>query len=110
MKIQPIKSDFHLSNKTQKLINNITNPDYKPAEITKTIVKKTNLLQDFHLSNKTKQMIEKITKLSYDEIRDLSPDDARDLMIKRGSVKKQNPIKNFLKSIYQKIGEHFDLI
>ena len=108
MKVQPVP--FHLSKRTQNLINTITNPNYKAPEIVKQSTKKSNLPKDFHLSNNTRQMIEKVTKLSFDEMKNLDPQEARDLMIQRGVIKKPNPVKEFFKNVYKKFGEKFGLL
>ena len=50
----------------------------------------------FTLSEKTLQNISKKTKLSTVELTTLSPEKARELMLKRGVIKKKNPIIEFI--------------
>ncbi|MBR1753241.1 hypothetical protein IJ732_00240 [bacterium] len=64
----------------------------------------------YTLSESTLRNIEIATKLSGDEMRKLSLEEARDLMIKRGVIKKHNPIKEFIKDMYQRLGRKLGLL
>lgn len=62
----------------------------------------------FTLSEKTLKGISKATRLSTVELTTLSPEEARKLMIKRGAIKKKNPIVEFIRDMYQRLGEKLD--
>ena len=60
---------------------------------------------NFKLNNVSIKFIEENTKLSYDEIRLSSLDEATKLMKKRGSFNEINKAKQWLADKYRQIGE-----
>ena len=64
----------------------------------------------FTLSKSTISSISKMTKLSEDEMKNLSPDLLRKIMIERGAIKQQSKIKQILAKMYKSIGKRLGLI
>ena len=57
---------------------------------------------NFTLSKSTISSISKHTRLSEDELKNLSPETARKIMIERGAIKQTSKIKQFFVNIYKK--------
>ena len=64
----------------------------------------------FQLSKETIKHIENSTRCSIEELRTLSLAETKDLMIKRGAVKKPNKIKQWFADKYKKFGEKVRLL
>ncbi len=64
----------------------------------------------FKLSEETLANISKSTKLTKDELANLSLKEQVDLMEKRGSIGKPNPVKTFFEKMYRRVGEELGLI
>ena len=64
----------------------------------------------FQLSKETIKHIENSTRCSIEELRTLSLAETKDLMIKRGVVKKPNKIKQWFADKYKTIGEKLGLL
>lgn len=64
----------------------------------------------FQLSKETIKHIENSTKCSIEELRTHSLTETKDLMIKRGAMKKPNRIKQLFANKYQTIGEKLGLL
>ncbi len=64
----------------------------------------------FKINQDSMRFIEKNTKLTADEMRNLSLQDTRDLMVKRGAIKKPNPFKEFFTKLYKNFGEKYGLL
>ena len=64
----------------------------------------------FQLSKETIKHIENSTRCSIEELRTLSLTETKDLMIKRGAVKKPNKIKQWFADKYKTIGENLGLL
>ena len=64
----------------------------------------------FQLKPKTLEHISKSTRLTKEELRSLSIEEAYNKMLERGAVKKPNPIKVFFKNLYKNIGEKLGLL
>ena len=62
------------------------------------------------LSEQTMKLISKSTKLSENELKYLSIDNQIKLMEQRGSLKKPNPVKEFIAEKYRKLGEKLGLL
>lgn len=70
----------------------------------------TNFGMKFKLSNDTLKFVSISTKLSVDELRNLSLDDAAILMKERGAIKQPNKLKQYLADKYKKFGEKTGLL
>ena len=64
----------------------------------------------FQLSKETIKHIENSTRCSIEELRTLSLAETKDLMIKRGAMKKPNRVKQLFANKYQTIGEKLGLL
>lgn len=64
----------------------------------------------FKLSDQTIKHLEKNTKCSIEELRTLSLGETKNLMIKRGAVKKPSKIKQWFADKYKELGEKTGLL
>ena len=64
----------------------------------------------YQLSDKTIKLIEQKTKCSINELRTLPLNEAKELMLKRGAMKKHNVIKQWFADKYKTIGEKLGLL
>lgn len=65
---------------------------------------------EFQLSKLTVKNIEKSTRCSINELRTLPLNEAKELMLERGAMKKPNVIKQWLADKYKTIGEKLGLL
>ena len=65
---------------------------------------------NFQLSKETIKHLEKSTRCSIEELKNLTIDEAKGLMIKRGAMKKTNVIKEWFTDKYKQIGEKLGLL
>ena len=70
----------------------------------------TNFGTKFKLSDKTIQAVEKSTGLTYKELTELSIEESKDLMKKRGTLKEPSKIKTWIADKYRKVGESLGLL
>ena len=64
----------------------------------------------FQLQKETIKHIEKSTGCSIEELKTLSFNETKELMIKRGAIKKPNVIKNWFADKYKQFGERLGLL
>ena len=64
----------------------------------------------YQLSKETIKHLEKSTRCSIEELKNLPIDEAKELMIKRGAMKKTNVIKEWFANKYRQFGEKLGLL
>lgn len=70
----------------------------------------TNFGRNYKLSDRTVTSIEKSTGLSRAELTELTTDECKKLMKKRGTLKEPGKIKTWIADKYRKLGESLGLL